>query len=832
MSTILWGSLNSGDWSIASNWFGGALPTLTDLVKIELPVPLITISTAASAEELDISAAATVDDKGSLTLAGPLAVSVGDFNLDTSGTLQWASGHTWITVYGGGEFQALGVHTLDALTLNFGVGDSTSAKVAYGTLTFGSKAAVDFNGSNSASAPSPQSMTGGALTNDGVFYATAYASVLIDATSFVNNLHIFNQSGAKFAIEAQTFSNFGTFTADGVGGSTISASTNFANSGTVDDEISLTIDTPLFVSSRGVIDVSGVGTQLIAQSSATGSGSWSGSGGILISGANDVLEFIGNQSFSQQGITVQGANASIEIAGGSLTAGETTIASGSKLTILATGMNITGGATTLGADTLVNDGAIDDSLIGGTLSFSVAELVNNGDISVGAQDEVDVKSALSGTGAFLINSNGTLEIDNSAAIGGSVVFFGSSNGELKLDAASSFDETIQFFNVNAKIDLANIVATSATWSNNILTITESGGATFTLNVAGSYAGSKFTIASDNAGGSLIQLVAPETFALTTNADSFTGNVANDTFVAVSGTLSKGDLLDGGGGTNVLQLSGGGNFALSAPKVLTDIQIVEAQEGVGSALQNICLRNGLDAEVDIASGGVGSYVVIHGAADSSIIKLGAGNDVVYVGAATETIMGGGGADVIHVTAATLGATINGGAGKSQIQVAGGGAMTMGSSIEAIAMVVLGAAATAYDFVANAIAGLVVVDQSAGADFVKAGAAGQKLTGGAGGQTFVGFGSGVTTYLDAATRFNGSHIDDYNVDDAIDISGLKYQKTTKVSFTSVSGSAGDLLVQSALGGSTTIHLEGLFGADSFFAVADGHGGTFIFDAARKV
>jgi filamentous hemagglutinin len=507
MSTIQWGSLNSGNWSVASNWRGGVLPTLKDLVEIDIPVPLITISAAALAQELVISAAATVDDAGSLTLGEPLVVSVGDFTLDTSGALQWASGNHWITVYGGGEFQALGVHTLNALTLNLGVGDSSSAKVAYGTLTLGSTATVDFNGSSIGAAPSVQSMIGGALTNTGVIFANEYASALVQATTFVNSGAIMDQSLSQFTLSAQTFTNSGVLTVDGAGGATISASTGIVNNSAIDDQISLTIDTPLFVD-NGSVALSGAGTQLIVQSSASGSGISNGVGGIAISGTHDVLEFIGNQTFSQRWITDQGANASLEIAGGSTTAGELTIASGSALDINATGMNITGGATTLGANTLVNDGVIDDAVTGGTLSFAVADLINNGAVVVGSQDDVVVRSALSGTGAFLIGSAGTLEIGSSAAPGGSVVFLANSNGELKLDAAPSFAETIQGFNVKATIDLSDIVATSATWASNLLTITESGGATFALNVAGSYANSTFLTASDNAGGTLIHLVAP------------------------------------------------------------------------------------------------------------------------------------------------------------------------------------------------------------------------------------------------------------------------------------------------------------------------------------
>ena len=52
---------------------------------------------------------------------------------------------------------------------------------------------------------------------------------------------------------------------------------------------------------------------------------------------------------------------------------------------------------------------------------------------------------------------------------------------------------------------------------------------------------------------------PQTFFLTREADNFTGNSAGDTFIAAPGTLQEGDVLNGGSGSDVLELTMGFDF---------------------------------------------------------------------------------------------------------------------------------------------------------------------------------------------------------------------------------------------------------------------------------
>ena len=163
------------------------------------------------------------------------------------------------------------------------------------------------------------------------------------------------------------------------------------------------------------------------------------------------------------------------------------------------------------------------------------------------------------------------------------------------------------------------------------------------------------------------------------------------------------------------------------------------------------------------------ITVIGAANSAVINLASGNDVVSMGAG-ETLNGGSGNDTIMVTAATIGDVINGGSGRSTLQFGGGGSATLGSTITNIAELQLKAAATAYDAVANSIAGLTVLDSdTANADTIQAGGANQTLIGGGAGKlTFIGAAN--TDFVDTITLFNHDTIQNFLVGDSIDLTNL--------------------------------------------------------------
>ena len=215
-----------------------------------------------------------------------------------------------------------------------------------------------------------------------------------------------------------------------------------------------------------------------------------------------------------------------------------------------------------------------------------------------------------------------------------------------------------------------------------------------------------------------------------------GSAGDDTIVAGYGALDGLSDIDGGGGDNTLELSGGGLFDLRAPAALTNIATITASEGQGEYRSAdgtvnivnqepiIFLRDGMNATLDLSSAAGlnpanphSSGTVVYGAENDALIELGSGTDTVYVGGPGETVEAGGGNDIFYATAETIGATLDGGAGRTELVLTGGGTAAMGANITDISTVVLtgaasGATQPAWAFTANAEHDLEIIDGGAG------------------------------------------------------------------------------------------------------------------------
>ena len=314
--------------------------------------------------------------------------------------------------------------------------------------------------------------------------------------------------------------------------------------------------------------------------------------------------------------------------------------------------------------------------------------------------------------------------------------------------------------------------------------------------------------------------AGQTYTLTMGTDIINGGPGNNTIIARTNTLTSGDQINGGSGTNTLELLGGGTFNLAAPKTLTNIAFITAQEGEGTTAQTVTLRAGLNATLNVASDTArdpSPGITIIGAANSDVINLGSGNDTVTLGAG-ETVNSGGGNNSFQVAAATLGSvTINGGTtGTNTLILTSGGTATMGAGITGIASVQLTAATT---FTANAIAGLQII-AGAGTDKITAGAAGQVLVAGTGTDTLTGSSAGGDTFSGTAAGLNGDTIGNLLASNVIDITNLA-PATAVITSYQVSAAKTVLTLTDGTN-STTFTLSG---ADygSFALAADGSGGT---------
>ncbi len=224
----------------------------------------------------------------------------------------------------------------------------------------------------------------------------------------------------------------------------------------------------------------------------------------------------------------------------------------------------------------------------------------------------------------------------------------------------------------------------------------------------------------------------KTYNLTKGDDTIQGSAGNDVVVAKSATLTGGDVINGGGGTNILRLSGGGVFNIAAPDVLANMQIVQAQEGSGASAQTVTLReftalnvNVLPASTSPASAGI----TIYGAQNTDTIHLGAGQDIVYLGAG-EALKGGTGTGTVHINSGTAGNSISGGTGAINLVVDGGGDVILGKAVARATSVSL---TSTTNFTANAMAGVHVTGSAAGGDVITLGAASQSVVGGGANET---------------------------------------------------------------------------------------------------
>jgi hypothetical protein len=329
-----------------------------------------------------------------------------------------------------------------------------------------------------------------------------------------------------------------------------------------------------------------------------------------------------------------------------------------------------------------------------------------------------------------------------------------------------------------------------------------------------------------------------TYTLTSGADTIAG-AGTDLIIAQAGQLSAGDNINGGSGTNTLELLGGGVFDMRAPTTLANVQIVQAQEAVGTAAQTLYLNAGFAGTVNAASGTAGAGITIYGNNDSATINLGNGNDVVYLGAAAETVNGGGGNDLFNVTASTIGATINGGAGTNQLLVSGGGTVSMGGNISNIATVSINdAGGVSTVFTASTIANLAILG-GAGNDTITLGAASQSVDTGTGTSvvkvTAANAGAQVTTEGSATlqiTTGGAAVLNQYDAFVGVQMLSAGNLTLSKMSFVSATGSSGNDTItalatqQTLTGGGGTDTLIGFSGfGDTFLDTAAGLNGDTI-------
>ena len=304
------------------------------------------------------------------------------------------------------------------------------------------------------------------------------------------------------------------------------------------------------------------------------------------------------------------------------------------------------------------------------------------------------------------------------------------------------------------------------------------------------------------------VLAPKgSYSLTAGKDTIAAANNNDTITGAANTLTTTDSIDGGAGVNTLALVGGGQFDLRAPTKLTNIQLLNAQDGQYTSSpatnhqQVVWLRDGLDLTVNVApdlnaNPGliVFDSIVIHGAANNDVINLSSGIDTVYLGGAGESVVGGGGLGTVISTAAFAGALVQGGGHGVTLEITDGGAASLNAA-DANLTVQLDKATTLA------------------------------IHGGAG-VTIGGDASVRNTLVGATASLDQLSVQNFATgNETLDLTDLGFGVGTTVGFTANAGGTGGVLSLGDGVHSAAVTLFGQFLAADFNAVSDGGGGTMI-------
>ena len=159
------------------------------------------------------------------------------------------------------------------------------------------------------------------------------------------------------------------------------------------------------------------------------------------------------------------------------------------------------------------------------------------------------------------------------------------------------------------------------------------------------------------------------------------NGRGDIFAAGGGSLNSRDQLTGGSGANTLSLVGGGTFDVNAPKVFSNIPVINAVEGqaasgtLANTVQTVLMTDAANETLNVTAGkaaagnsnaetiriyGSSSTDTYNLASGADKVILSTGQDSIVLGGAANSVIAGGGTALVQSTAAFAGAAIVGAA----------------------------------------------------------------------------------------------------------------------------------------------------------------------------
>ncbi len=167
---------------------------------------------------------------------------------------------------------------------------------------------------------------------------------------------------------------------------------------------------------------------------------------------------------------------------------------GANASVRANVLDLAPGALLSGAGTLSGDG-------GGNDTMMLASIENDGSIAASGGNLL-LYGDVAGTGALSVATGATITLQAAVDTGQTLAL--SPNAQAVLDDPRAFAGTIAGFGSGDVLDLASTDASSATWSNGVLTLDTASGA-IQLNLAGTYASNAFAVQPDGLGGTDVVL---------------------------------------------------------------------------------------------------------------------------------------------------------------------------------------------------------------------------------------------------------------------------------------------------------------------------------------
>jgi autotransporter passenger strand-loop-strand repeat protein len=504
---------------------------------------------------------------------------------------------------------------------------------------------------------------------------------------------------------------------------------------------------------------------------------------------------------------------------------------------------LSGGAVAI--STILSGG--DEDVAGGT---AIGTTIGSGGVeTVSVVYVISTGDYLSGVVSATTIAGGTLDLEGGVATGG-ILFTGSGPGLAAISGTVMPATTISGFAASDAIDLQSIAYTGAGTvtlnpSTDVLTVTE-GGSSFTLQLAGAYAGTTFNLTPDAGSGTIVAIDGGGTIQVS------------------SGVTSSGLVLSNGA---VLHVFSGG----TAVATTVDAGSIASVSGGGSAIGTLVVSRGL---IDVLSGGVTSDTAVSAYAGEQVYGTAISTVVNY--AASQTVFAGGtaigsvvdGSEIVSARGVTSGVAVIDGqeivsaggvasdtivayssgaiTGNGQVYVASGGTIA-GAVVNHDGYVALSGGAVAVSTILSGgdedVAGGTAIGTTIGSggvetvsvvyvistgDYLSGVVSATTIAGGTldldggvatGGILFTGSGAGLAAI--SGTVMPATTISGFAANDAIDLQSVAYTGAGTVTL----NPSTDVLTVTEGGSSFTLQLAGSYSGETFNLTPDGSSGTVI-------